>query len=347
MTRTNHNNNPPLGQENPPQGEAEAIQRTLEMFEAQLRRAYPAGTPALRGQHAKTVGCLRAEFIVPELPTDIRVGIFKSPRTYPAWIRFSNGSDKVQADTKPDVRAMAIKLLDVPGDKVLDEEKDATTQDLILANTPALFARDALEICEFTRRASGGALLGFFLGLNPFKWRLRGLVNLLSSVLARVANPLGIEYWSQTPYAFGSRAVKYKVVPQRPGDAYAKAARGPNYLRQAMVSHLAEAGADFDFLVQFQLNPQKQPVEDAARPWKEREAPFLKVATIRIGSQRFDTDERDRFAEALSYNPWHSLSEHRPLGGINRTRKAVYLAISRLRHEHNGIPRREPTADQR
>ena len=50
------------------------------------------------------------------------------------------------------------------------------------------------------------------------------------------------------------------------------------------------------------------------------------------------------FGENLSFTPWHALPEHRPLGGINRARKAIYRAISRQRHELNGIPRIEPTA---
>ena len=39
--------------------------------------------------------------------------------------------------------------------------------------------------------------------------------------------------------------------------------------------------------------------------------------------------------ENLSFNPWHSLPAHRPLGGINRARKVVYPALSKLRHERN------------
>ena len=38
-----------------------------------------------------------------------------------------------------------------------------------------------------------------------------------------------------------------------------------------------------------------------------------------------------------------SITEHRPLGGINRIRKSVYLGISKYRHEANGVPRKEPT----
>jgi hypothetical protein len=66
------------------------------------------------------------------------------------------------------------------------------------------------------------------------------------------------------------------------------------------------------------------------------------VATIVIPKQNFDTPEQNTFGENLSFNPWHSLPEHRPLGSLNRMRKMVYERISRVRHEMNSVPRREP-----
>jgi hypothetical protein len=84
------------------------------------------------------------------------------------------------------------------------------------------------------------------------------------------------------------------------------------------------------------------PVEDPTIPW---DAPYQKVATIRIPPQTFDTPEQLAFCENLSFTPWHALPEHRPLGGINRARKAVYAAVSAQRHELNGVPEREPTPE--
>ena len=58
----------------------------------------------------------------------------------------------------------------------------------------------------------------------------------------------------------------------------------------------------------------------------------------------FDGAAQQAFCENLSFTPWHSLPEHRPIGGIIRVRKAVYLAVSTLRHRLNQAPRVEPTA---
>jgi hypothetical protein len=84
------------------------------------------------------------------------------------------------------------------------------------------------------------------------------------------------------------------------------------------------------------------PIEDASVEWDQVAAPLRKVATINIPAQEFDTPERHEFGDDLSFTPWHSLPAHRPLGGINRARRATYEAVSRRRHELNGAPRREP-----
>lgn len=76
--------------------------------------------------------------------------------------------------------------------------------------------------------------------------------------------------------------------------------------------------------------------------WKEDAAPFHEVATIHIPSQDFDTPEFKRLGETLSFNVWHALPEHRPLGAVNRMRKIVYDRISSVRNQMNSAERREP-----
>jgi hypothetical protein len=110
-----------------------------------------------------------------------------------------------------------------------------------------------------------------------------------------------------------------------------------------MSSQLHQHEAVFDFLVQLQSNPVTMPMEDPTIPWDESAAPFTKVATIRIPIQSFESKEQMQFGENLSFTPWHSVADLRPLGGINRTRKKVYAAISARRHELNGIKEREPS----
>jgi hypothetical protein len=89
------------------------------------------------------------------------------------------------------------------------------------------------------------------------------------------------------------------------------------------------------------------PIENAAVLWPERLSPRMSVATLRIPRQRFDSPAQLAFARRLSYNPWHCIAEHRPLGNQSRARRRMYLALSQLRHQMNEVPHYEPNGDER
>jgi hypothetical protein len=99
--------------------------------------------------------------------------------------------------------------------------------------------------------------------------------------------------------------------------------------------------------VQFQMDPKKMPIEDPGLTWDEALSPFRKVATLTIPRQTFDTPEIREFGDNLSFNPWRCLPEHRPLGGISRARRQVYLALSIFRHDRNQAARMEPAVNDK
>ena len=109
-----------------------------------------------------------------------------------------------------------------------------------------------------------------------------------------------------------------------------------------MQKHLSSQTASFDFMVQLRTRPAIQPVEDAGVEWLEADSPFVKVATLRIPAQEFRTAERAALAEQLSFSPAHSLQAHRPVGGLNRARVAIYRALAEFRHQRNRQPMFEP-----
>ena len=221
-------------------------------------------------------------------------------------------------------------------------EGDEQAQDFILGNSRAFFCRDAADYLELSTAVADGRTLRFFLGSwAPWRWRLRELWTMLNAIRHHVDDPLGIRYWSQTPYRLGPHAVKYSAKPTAPAPPPA-VTEGPDRLRRVMADRLRTGGASFDFMVQLQVDPRRMPVEDPTIVWRERRSPFRTVATCRIPAQTFDTPERRRFDEALSFSPWHVLPEHLPLGGINRVRKPTYQAISRMRHERNDQPEARP-----
>lgn len=328
-----------IAREYPPVDEARWIAELTERLLAKISQENTDGIMR-RDAHPKMHGLVKAEFIVePGLPPELAVGLFAKAATYPAWIRYSNQDASRQSDTKADIRGMAIKVLNVPGTKLLEEDSESGSHDFLTISTPVLVSADVQEFTRLIRAFTGGLLkMGLFCLIHP-----RATWNLLAA-MKHHGNPLTTRYWSTTPYLFGDgRAVKYSNIPHVTAPDGVPAGAGDNYLRQAMVRTLASEGARFDFCVQFQTDADTMPIEDAGDEWHEHASPFRKVATIHIPPQVFDTPERDQYGNnVLSFNPWHALAEHRPLGGINRARKLVYRAISTFRHQKNKLERREP-----
>jgi hypothetical protein len=335
-----------LATEYPPPDEQLHIKSLIDQLRRKMEQDY-AAKRTLRDAHPKMHGCVRAEFAVePGLPDELRIGVFREPRTFPAWVRFSNQNGTVSPDSTKDIRGAAIKLMGVEGEKLLDNETQQSTQDFILISDDRFVTKDIAEFDALVKALIGGALaMGWFF-FNPFNSHLRVLRNLIGS-LRRHNNPLEIRYYSVSPYLLGSRAVKYSLKPR--GAAATGPSENPtddNYLREAMIRTLSATDAVFDFMVQFQLDPYEMPIEDPGVTWSEERSPFRKVGTLTIPSQAFDSPQQREFGDNLSFNPWHCLPEHRPLGGINRARRQIYQSLSFFRHRRNAALVREPSADE-
>jgi hypothetical protein len=327
-----------LNTEYPPSGEQAHIDSLIAELRAKMERDY-AKTRMLRDAHPKMHGCVRGVFaVLPELDPDLKVGLFGESQAFPAWVRFSNQNNSVAPDRKPDIRGVAIKLMGVAGVKLIESDPSCTTQDFILISDDRFVTKDVAQFDGLIKGLVGGPLLLAWYFLT----HLRVLRNLLAS-LKTFANPLGIRYFSVAPYLFGARAVKYALTPRTLGDTTVPPNPTDDYLKQAMVKQLAACEAVFDFAVQFQTDPDAMPIEDPGIAWDEKASPFLKVATLTIPAQSFDSPEQAEFGDNLSFNPWRCLAEHRPLGGISRARRQVYQALSQFRHSHNGAVQAEPT----
>lgn len=330
-----------LAAEYPPPDEQIHIDSLIEQLRNKMGRDY-AASRTLRDAHPKMHGCVRAEFLIEaNLPPELGIGVFKAPRTFPAWIRFSNQSNTVAPDWDKDIRGVAIKLMGVDGEKLLEHETQEKTQDFILISDNRFVTKDVAQFDGLVKGLTSGflSLIWFFLT------HLRVARNLIFS-LRRHANPLEIQYFSVAPYRLGAKAVKYTLRPSGAVKSPLPEKPSNDYLREAMVRQLTSGTATFDFMVQFQSDPDTMPIEDPGIAWDEAVSPFRKVATLTIGRQDFDSEKQREFGDNLSFNPWRCLSEHRPLGGINRARRQVYAALSTFRHQRNAVVKREPTPDE-
>lgn len=238
-----------------PTNEADATKQIVRMIEESVRAEAKNGV-ARRDAHSKAHGCVQAKFnVLHKLPKEVRVGIFEVFRDYPAWIRYSNGSGKVQEDSVGDARGMAIKIMGV-------ENSESGSQDFVMINHPVFFVRNAADYVEFQKALSEDSPVKFFFpSLNPFSFRLHEL-RIANEIRSKeVANPLDIQYWSATPYGFGDTAMKFSVRSCSATSPFVETS-SPNFLRENMQKHLAQDAACFDFMVQLRKNTSEMPIED-------------------------------------------------------------------------------------
>ncbi|WP_377155090.1 hypothetical protein ACFJIX_23520 [Roseateles sp. UC29_93] len=336
-----------LGEERPLPFEAEAVDEIVATMGDYLASHY-RGIPCQRAGNTKTHGVVRAELEVrDDVPEALRHGILAEPsRRFPAWVRFGGpGPDSPPDIDDVGVLSIGVKLMGVPGPKLLDDER--WTQDLTGISTPVFTTPDVLENARLQALIRRGTPLYFFSSPKNGRW-LNGLMQALWS--RTQTSPFETSYWSCTAYRLGERgAMQYAFVPRarrvsrvpglpgRPSD---------NYLREAMVRALSAGEVLFDVMVQPQTDPRRMPIESAGVRWPASLSPPVHVATLRLPQQVFDSPAQLAFAHRLSINPWHALPAHRPLGSLNRARWRVYQSLSRMRQRMNGTPHVEPTGDE-
>ena len=338
-----------------PEAETRQIQQIAGLTIELLKKRYPEGTQILRGVHAKSHGCVRAEFqVLPDLDAERRVGLFKHPgKTFDAWIRFSNAAVLVEPDLKNGQngsRGMAIKVLNAEGEFLYDDSGQKN-QDFLMINTPAFaFANvtDYLRLTQILVKHNDDPAAFF----APLQMPVEGVTEKQKQRIARsfqvlkeiqsqpVANPLEVPYFSASPFLFGGDRVmqfsvrpkgelKEQVLPEAPTD---------NYLNEALTASLAlDQPIAFDFCVQVKgtENLEELQIENAtaAWDWSAGNCDIKTVARITIPAPQpeINTPTYREECEKRLFTPWHSHKDHRPLGGINRLRKMVYFASAKHR----------------
>ncbi|KAF0865364.1 catalase [Pseudomonas sp. LD120] len=325
---------------------ADEAARTQDIIQTAVRIVdqHREGTRYLRDAHAKAHGCVKAEVqVLKDLSPELRQGVFASPgQTWQATVRLSNGNAYPQFDSIRDARGMAIKLLDVPGQQLIPTESGRREQDFVMFNHPNFFVSDVAEYQQnIAAQADGKKVGAFFPGWDPRRWQIRHLFIALATLSPAPASPTQSTYFSVSPYKFGSANAKFRVMPD-PGScpAYSLPTQNqdlPNFLRSALTQQLSTDRVPACFVLQIQRQDPSRfmPIEDTSIEWKESDAPFETVARMKIPAQDFDTPAQNLACDNQSFNPWFGIEAHRPIGGINRLRKAVYEAVSDYRHSRN------------
>ncbi|MGR8949953.1 MAG: catalase family protein [Gammaproteobacteria bacterium] len=331
-----------IATEQVPEDESLHVEKALHLFREKLLQGDGKAALVRRGAHPKHHGCVKAKFqVVSNLEPHLHTELFKPGVVYPAWVRFSNNDDP-KPDTTPDVRGFAIKLFNVPGPKFTGDDY---THDLLLVSHPVFLFPDVETYVSAFEAFEKNQPLRFF--FNPFNLQI-GAFRIAKDMLQEHRNLLAMRWWSMVPYKYGDKdAVKYSARPCANSAAKKRnygQGIGADFLKDRLSESLSAESACYEFMVQFQNDPRTMPIEDPTVEWDETINPFQPIARLTIPAQQFDTAEQSAFCENLSFNPWRALSQHQPLGGINRARREIYTQLVKFRRERNQAPSLEPPA---
>lgn len=316
-------------------GEGERFERyARELGDLQQRAAH--GGKVERALHAKGQLGLEAEFqVLPNLPAEARQGLFTAPAMFRAYVRFSNGVGTIQPDRKPDVRGIAVKVVGVPGPKLIPGMESAPTQDFLLIRSSSTPFRSADEFVPFVLAASSPLT-----ALPKLFWRfgIGRTLEILKTAQHSFALPMPslatTRYFSALPSRLGPHAVRWALTPREPAEGPAGSDSDPNYLAAELTARLQKGPVAYDFQLQFFVDEKRTPIEDASVDWSEADAPLLTVGRLILLQQDPTSPRGSRlasFVEKLSFDPWHALAELRPLGSMMRARNAAYRVSTRAR----------------
>ncbi|HEV3231240.1 MAG TPA: peroxidase family protein [Candidatus Dormibacteraeota bacterium] len=309
--------------------EFDALARDIMAVQLKIQRRAKAAHVE-RAFHTKAVfAATDAELaFADDLPEDLRAGFAQPGRRYRTTVRFSNADGASQADDKPDLRGIALRV-DAGG---------GVTHDLLATNFPVSHARDARQFVAFAGATAGGTLsrlwglIGLAIRFGPFE-AVRMLRNVLRARARKVVSVALETYWSRGAIRWGETlAVRYLLRPA-PGAAPAPPPSGhdPDFLSREMAGRLEAGDVGFELCLQRYVDETRTPIEDTAVEWTEQAAPPVVVATLTVrkpdvGAAQAINDAR--VIDELAFNPWNTTDEFRPLGNLNRARKAVYDAGS-------------------
>src|SRR5450432_2423802 len=292
-----------------------------------------------RAVHAKSHGLLRAQFVVDaNLPQHLRQGLFSHEGPYPAIMRFSTNPGDMLSDSISTPRGLAVKVVGVEGEMV-EGHQGNVTQDFVFVNAKAFSAPDAAGFLDqvhlLEKHATDSVAFKQVVSTSArLAEETLEAVGQESGLLKGFGHPqthiLGETFASVAALRYGDYVAKIAFVP---GSSNLKALTGKHLenandysaIRDAVVKFFEIETAVWDVKVQLSTDLATMPVEDASVQWSEEISPYIRVGTLTAYPQDAYSFQRRAFVdESLSFNPWHGLVAHQPLGNIMRARKKAY-----------------------
>jgi hypothetical protein len=318
------------------------------------RITWEHGDGPLRSVHAKSHGILNAVFTVADgLPPALAQGLFARPAAYNAIMRLSTTPGDVLSDRVSTPRGLALRVLDVPGER-LDGSENDLSQDFLMATGKVFSSPDAkpflkaLKVLAATTDKAPKAKEALSVALRGAEKALEAVGGESGTLKAMGGYPnthvLSESFFSQVPVRYGDYIAKFAVIPV--AKSLLDLARvhppiddDPEALRHAVLSYFSANAGAWEFRVQLCMDLKDMPVEDASVPWPEDKSPYLTVARLEASSQDSWSDAlRAKIDTGTAFSPWKGITAHRPLGNIMRVRKSVYEASAGVRLQRAGCP---------
>jgi hypothetical protein len=279
--------------------------------------------------------------------------------------RISSASNHLGPDAAlGPVLGFAIKIFDVSGTKLVEDEPDSATFDLVLKNSPTFIANTAKhylftqevgdQVPNYLKRGEAGfrqLLTDFLTGkgtLGQDDWAWEELFTFVKTATQTpVSNPLLNNYWTMA-VRHGEYIAKVRVAAaaENAGNVIHRQLdlnSGPDVFGPVLVDELKAHAFDFDLQVQLCTDLVAMPVNSATREWPEKLSPFVTVGRVHIPRQDIPDPENFDKGDALAFNQWRVTSDHRPLGEIMDVRR-VYTTSAKVRRTLNHQPQREPAS---
>ncbi len=290
-------------------------------IQARKSKKYGQGRALHRKQLCAAKGALE---VLPNLPEFARQGLFASPGKFEAWVRLSNGGMDRAADSVPDIRGFALRVLGVQGDSALGNGP-AKSQDFTLINQEQFAFPKSAEFVDFVVAAAGGggSLLKYLFKRYGLLGGTARMLKLIKSMGMPFVGFASEQVFSAVPMACGPYAVRVRLVPAAangtptPG---AKADWGADF-----AARLAKQSLQWELQLQPFVSELTTPIEDASVNWP---SPYTTVALLTLPQQDIAGAAGKALAQQVEeavFDPWQALAAHRPLGDVQRARKVVYF----------------------
>jgi hypothetical protein len=347
----------------------ELLEQIIPFWQKKVRESAKTegAAHALRGAHSKSFAFVRADVeILDDVPAPYAQGIYGRPGRHGALIRYSSSSGHLGADALlGGGQGFAIKIFDVDGPTLLEDEPDGTTFDLVLKNNPIFIANTAKHYLFFqeivdnvpTYLARGKA--GFHQLLSDYltckgtlerpDWAWDELFAFVRvATQTPVQNPVLTTFWTMAAVRHGDYVAKVRVAPAADSAEHAihrelDLTTAPDVFHTAVVDELRARAFEFELQVQLCTDLDAMPVNDVTVEWPEKLSPYVTVARVHVPRQDISGPENFERGDALAFNQWRVTAEHRPLGEIMDVRR-IYSASAKVRRTLNHQPQVEPTS---